>query len=477
MTRSLDPVVPLAVARLDSGGRLVDAEPRLRLLNDRAGGGIGAPLALPGVAAIAALAQRLGIAVSRAAVAADGEEELDLWVRAGPERGGVRLEVSGWRARPAWRPMAAPDRDADFLRASSDWLWETDAALRLTFVSPDAAARHGFDLHALLGQPITRLFALARDETGQLPIHSAIAARARFDGQHAELRGTGRMVRLDATPRSDPAGRFAGFAGAAHFLETDRAPADGGEARPLSHAGASAFPPAFGRRLERALRTPLARIIANAEAIRAQIEGPIRGDYAAYAADIGVAGRHLLGLVEDLVELHAIDHPDFATLPEAIDLADVARRAAGLVGLQAARAGVRIDGPDAAIVLPVRGEFRRTLQILVNLLGNAIRYSPEGGTVWLRAEREGEMACVIVADQGKGIAPDEHARIFEKFARVDPGEPGGSGLGLYIARRLARAMHGDLIVDSAPGQGARFVLMLPLREGVERPSPPAGAPA
>lgn len=476
MTRSLDPVVPLAIARLDAEGRLVDAEPRLRALNDRAGGGIGAPLALPGVAAIAALAHRLGIAVSRSAVAADGEEELDLWVRAGPERGGVRLEVSGWRSRPAWRPAGTPDRDGDFLRASSDWLWETDAALRLTFLSPDAAARHGFDLHAVLGQPLTRLFALTRDETGQLPIHSAITARARFDGQRAELRGTGRMVRLEATPRSDPTGRFAGFVGAAQLLDPDPLPAGEAETLPSAAGAIGGFPRDFGRRLERALRAPLARIIANAESIGAQTEGPIRGDYAAYATDIAAAGRHLLGLVQDLVELHAIDRADFVTTPEAIDLADVARRAVGLFGLQAAEAGVRIQGPEPEMKLPVRAEFRRALQILVNLISNAIRYSARGDTVWVRGKREGETACVIVADQGKGIAAEEHARIFEKFARVDPAEPGGSGLGLYIARRLARAMGGDLIVDSAPGQGARFVLMLPLREGVERPSPPAGAP-
>ena len=72
------------------------------------------------------------------------------------------------------------------------------------------------------------------------------------------------------------------------------------------------------------------------------------------------------------------------------------------------------------------------------------------------------MAVAIVADQGKGIALEDQERIFEKFARVDPDEPGGSGLGLYISRRLARAMGGDVTVDSAPGQGARFVLTLPL---------------
>lgn len=471
--KSLDPVVPLAVARLDAKGRLIDAEPRLRALNDRAGGGIGAPLALPGVAAIAQLAHRLGIAVSRAVVAADGEEELDLWVRAGPDRGGVRLEVSGWRVRPAWRPAADPERDGDFLRATGDWLWETDGALRLTFLSPEAGQRHGVDIREMLGQPLTRLFALAQDEGGQLPILSAMSAQARFDGQRAELRDTGRMVRLSATPRSDPLGRFAGFIGAARML--DPALPDPPQLAPELRRG-EGFPRAFGRRLERALRGPLARIIANADAIGAQVEGPIRGDYAGYAGDIASAGRHLLGLVEDLVDLQAIEGDDFKTARETIDLADVARRAASLLSVRAGEAGVRIDRPGGDEVLRVRGEFRRALQVLVNLIGNAVRYSPRDAAIWIRLERQAGMGCVIVADQGKGIAAGDHVRIFEKFVRVEPAEPGGSGLGLYIARHLARAMGGDLIVDSAPGMGARFVLMLPLVEEGERPSPPAGAP-
>ncbi|HKT15262.1 MAG TPA: ATP-binding protein, partial [Allosphingosinicella sp.] len=83
--------------------------------------------------------------------------------------------------------------------------------------------------------------------------------------------------------------------------------------------------------------------------------------------------------------------------------------------------------------------------------------------VWIRIEREGDFACVIVADQGKGVDPADQARIFDKFERVDPSEAGGTGLGLYIARRLARAMGGDIALDSAPGQGARFTLALPLR--------------
>ena len=195
----------------------------------------------------------------------------------------------------------------------------------------------------------------------------------------------------------------------------------------------------------------------------AGVEGPIAESYAGYADDIASAGRHLLGLVTDLVDLEAIERSDFAIAPEPIDLADVARRAAGLLSVRAAGAGVRIDRPAADDALPATGDFRRALQILVNLIANALRYSPGGGMVWVRIEADGGVARVIVADQGKGIAREDHALIFEKFGRVDSGEVGGSGLGLYISRRLARAMGGDLSVDSAPGQGARFVLTLPAR--------------
>ena len=105
------------------------------------------------------------------------------------------------------------------------------------------------------------------------------------------------------------------------------------------------------------------------------------------------------------------------------------------------------------------------LQVLLNLLGNAIRYSPENSQIWIRVDREGDRATVTVADQGQGIDAEQQAVVFEKFERLGRTDSGGSGLGLYIARRLARAMDGELAVDSAPGQGARFTLSLPARDG------------
>lgn len=453
-----EPYLPVAMGRLSVDGRLIDAEPRLADLNSRAGGKSGEPLAVPQIATIARFAQRLGIAVSRAIVAADGDDDIDLWVRAEPDSEGVRLEVGGWRPRAAWRGQAEDAaREIDFLRADADWVWETDAAMRITHLAMESDVRHGIDAGTMLGQPLTVLFALQPDGEGTLPMLSAAAAQMRFEGQIAELRGTGQRVRLSASPRTDGYGRFAGFSGAATII--DPVP-EFAELPPVEPA----FTGEFGRRLERALRSPLSRIIANADSISAQVDGPVRADYADYANDIASAGRHLLSLVDDLADLSAVERDDFVIEADAIDLADLARRAAGLLSVRASGSDVRIDKPDADETMPATGEFRRVLQILVNLIGNALRYSPAGGFVWVRLEREGEMACVIVADQGKGIAVEDQTRIFEKFGRVDPTEPGGSGLGLYIARRLARAMGGDITVDSAPGEGARFVLTLPARE-------------
>ncbi|HYE27145.1 MAG TPA: HAMP domain-containing sensor histidine kinase [Allosphingosinicella sp.] len=445
--------------RVDAEGRLIEAEPRLMALHRAAGGEEGGPLAVPQIAALARLACRLGITISRPAVAAEGDADLDLWVRAEPKQGSVELAVTGWSVRPARAPAPAPDaeRQADFLRAGADWMWETDAALKLTTVSPAAAAAAGRAPAQLVGQPLTRLFRLEEGEEGELPLLSALAEQRRFDGQLAELRGgRGGRYRLAAIPLIDGAGRFAGFRGSAAAVAAS-VPAASAASPVAPEAGA------FGERLDKALRAPLAQIIASAETIGAQSDGPIRTDYAGYAGDIATAGRHLLALVDDLVDLQAIERPDFRPAVEAIDLADVARRAAGLLSVRAGERRVKIDAPAADESLPAAGDFRRALQIVVNLLTNAIRYSPEDGQVWIRTDREGDLAALVVADQGKGISADDQARIFDKFERVDPAEPGGTGLGLYIARRLARAMGGDIAVDSAPGQGARFTFTLPLR--------------
>lgn len=442
-------------------GRLVSADPELAGLHLRAGGEEGGALALPQIAALARLAKRLGIVVSRSVLVADADSDFDLWVRAQPDGEGVDLSIVSWTERPSRPPAEASpaEREADFLRATADWTWETNQALCFTNISPAGAALVGKTPQDLIGKELTRLFRLAEAEEGALPILSALAAQRRFDNQIATLRGAANgRYRLGGVPLIDGSGRFSGFRGSASRV-VDPAPPEPDDAAPQPRGN----DPAFGERLDRALREPLDHIIANAENIRSRGEGPLPEDYAGYAQDIATAGRHLLALVDDLIDLQAIERPDFRPEQDEIDLVDVARRAAGLLSVRAAAAKVRIELPADDETLPVIGEFKRALQIVMNLLTNAIRYSPEGGQVWIRTDGEGDLAALIIADQGKGVAPEDQGRIFDKFERVDPSEPGGTGLGLYIARRLARAMNGDLAIDSAPGQGARFTFTLPAR--------------
>lgn len=432
-------------ATIDGEGRLVMAEPALAALNRRAGGDVGAPLAVPALASLVGIARRLGIVISRQLTVADESGDVDLWVRVQPEGDGIRLVASGWRERPGWARPAVDRRDGG--EVDADWRWECDAGLRLTRLTIDAGRRGGFDAVALVGQPLTALFDLGSGA----PVINALARREPFADVEATLRaGEGRVV-LSAVVRRDGADRFAGFLGSARAIDSAPAP------RPASTTAV----PAFTAGLDRVLRRPLAQIVANADSIHAGTDGPVGPDYVGYAADIAQAGRHLLAMIDDLVDLHAVERPDFAPAIDRIDLADVAGRAAGLLGVRATQAGVVIERPLEGTRLWASGDFRRALQILVNLLGNALRYAPRGSIVLIAPKRGDGMVTVSIVDEGKGIAPADQRRIFEKFERVDPSEPGGSGLGLYIARRLARSMGGDLTLASMPDEGARFTLSLP----------------
>jgi hypothetical protein len=293
------------------------------------------------------------------------------------------------------------------------------------------------------------------------PIHWRL-----LDGARLTLPGSSRDWRVALVPLGRGGTASQGFE---LLLCAEQPLADEPTAVPADSAPTRQRGPGIGLEIAPVLRQPVSRIIANAETIRTQMAGPLADEYAAYAADIASAGEHLLALIDDLTTLEMVEDEEFNPAPDQIDLADLARRAAGILGVRARERGITVDAPKEGESAPAIGEFRRVLQVLLNLLGNAIRYSPEGSGVWLRVEREGARARVIVADQGEGLDGAQQARVFGKFERLGRSGDGGSGLGLYISRRLAEAMQGSLTVESARGQGARFILELPA-DG----EPPAG---
>jgi signal transduction histidine kinase len=431
------------VGRIDKAGRLVAADPELQALQQQAGSGLGQRLALPQVAAVAELARKLGIAVTRPAIAASADRDIELWVEATPEGDEVVLSLRGWTERPVAAPRLTTllGGTAEAASPESHNEWAADEELRLISVSPELADHLGIDVAEAAGQPLTRAMRLIENEAGEMPLVSALAGRRAFADQKACSRtDENRCVILNGEVVTTSDGRFAGFRGTAVI---ERAPETGTPPSAVAE---------FDHALEDVLRSPIDRIIESAERIMERADGPLRSDYASYGNDIASAARHLLSVVRSMGEDPSHGH-------RTIDLSALAAEAIVLVEALAEERNVSIEA-DATQRLPAIGQEPAVIQILVNLIGNAVRHSPAGATVRLGFDQTRGTASVTVSDDGPGIEPADQQRIFERFERVEPRE-GGTGLGLAISRRLARSMGGDVTLESAAGQGARFTLTLP----------------
>jgi len=217
------------------------------------------------------------------------------------------------------------------------------------------------------------------------------------------------------------------------------------------------------RALAHELRGPLNAIIGFAEVIRGRMFGDDLDRYVEYAGDIHTSGLHLLELIETALQA-APAEADAAP----IDAAEVAAGALRLVRLKAEDAGIKLAAELPPQPLAVRAQPRALRQILLNLLENALKFTPRGGRITLAVRAEGARVLLSVADTGIGVPAGETERIFERDYRIrsDPRHlrAGGTGLGLAIARELARRMDGELSVESAPDEGARFTLSLPRAE-------------
>lgn len=171
------------------------------------------------------------------------------------------------------------------------------------------------------------------------------------------------------------------------------------------------------------------------------------------------AGR-LATLVDDVLDVSRIESGTFSCSFAEVDLGELVRESAATVALE--QGDVAVQELTGEPLPTVRGDRKRLKQVLMNLIDNAVKYSPAGGTIEVRAYAENGHVFVDVHDEGPGIAPEHQELIFEKFGRVSVGgEKPGTGLGLYIARSIVHAHGGSLRVRSSPEGGATFTLELP----------------
>lgn len=207
------------------------------------------------------------------------------------------------------------------------------------------------------------------------------------------------------------------------------------------------------------LRTPLHTIIGFADLLSEEFEGPLNPTQREFVRHIRRDSDHLLGLINDVLDLSRIEGGRLEVHVERLSLRDAISEAVGAIKSHADAKSVHVHGDDAG-ELHVVADPIRLRQILYNLLNNAVKFTSAGGEVNVHVERDGGMVRVTVADTGVGISPDEQAKIFDRFYQVS-NKSGGAGLGLAICKQLIELQDGSISVESEPGLGSRFHFNLP----------------
>jgi two-component system phosphate regulon sensor histidine kinase PhoR len=195
-------------------------------------------------------------------------------------------------------------------------------------------------------------------------------------------------------------------------------------------------------------------------------------------AKIDIETGHLVQMVNELLDLSRIEG-GAQLYVDVVDCGDVIRGSVDRLRLFADRQSVQLVTVVPADLPLVNGDAERLGQVLVNLLHNAVKFSPAGGTVTVRASGVDGEVDVAVEDQGPGIARSDQPRIFERFYKVDRARSrgtGGTGLGLAIARHVVEGHGGRIWVESEPGAGATFHIRLPVREPVPAPAGESARP-
>jgi signal transduction histidine kinase len=382
--------------------------------------------------------------------------------------------------RAAARALAArwsPDADAPIgvpavRGASSAVLADASAVLA-------AAARHDPELAQLLedsgaGPVLVVPIRLHDQLLGAITFVSRSGAGAFTPEDIALAEGlAARCAQALESARLYAAARTAWAEAEAAYAEADAARARADSAR-LEAERANASKALFLSKMSHELRTPLNAIVGYAQLIEMGIHGPVTPAQAADLVSIQRSQAHLLGLVDEVLDYAQLQQGKIRYTLDDVSLCEVVAEVEAFVAPQMAaqKLSYRVEAGDPA--LRVRADAGKVRQIVLNLIGNAMKFTPASGTITVSCEplpvrpadaNASAMCAVRVADTGSGIAEARREEIFEPFTQLTdqalvPGRT-GVGLGLAISRDLARGMGGDLVLERSSGDGSTFLLTLP----------------
>jgi len=358
----------------------------------------------------------------------------------------------------------------------------------ITFWGEGARLLKWWTREAAEGSHLRLLYMDGGSEDGTAEAHlDEAAATGEYTGEGQRVRSDGSTfwAGITLTALRDEEGALIGFAKVTRDLTARRAAdavlkaaGDAAEAARTRAEEADRGKSAFLATMSHEIRTPIQAVMGYTDLLGMELAGPLTTRQHEYLARVRASSMHLLGIVDEVLDFSRLDAGRTHARRAAIRLGIPVEHAIQMVQVQAETKGVHLADAVSGFAadVPCWGDEDRVRQVLVVLLSNATKFTPPGGRITVsagtaqqppagtRLEGPGPWAYVRVEDTGPGIPPDRLAAIFEPFEQADmthTRQHGGAGLGLAIARRLARLMDGELSVHSEQGVGTRFFLWLP----------------
>ena len=361
-------------------------------------------------------------------------------------------------------------RFRDFAEVGSDWYWEMDGTNRIEYMSDrflEMLNLRPVDVLGTNGGDFIRnnaISALDRDAYDAAIAHREPFKNVRVRFQ-AQASGATFYWSISGKARFDAVGNFEGYRGVASDITAQVRDAQLMlEAKERAEV-ANRTKSEFLANMSHELRTPLNAILGFSEVIASRILGNDCADrYSEYANDIHTSGTHLLSIINDILDLSKVEagHAELSESDES--LADICQSLRPLIETRLTAAGLdfvmSLPSPDPSI----RVDRRKLVQVLVNLLSNATKFTPCGGRVRLSACYFSGGLAISVSDTGIGIAPEHIETILQPFGQVESAfsrQHQGTGLGLPLARALIELHGGTLSIESAPGHGTEVTVTLP----------------
>ncbi|MFN3647057.1 MAG: PAS domain S-box protein [Gemmobacter sp.] len=406
---------------------------------------------------------------------------------------GIHIDISEAKAREAAMQAAnerlsaalqerdkAQKRFSDIAAVSMDWFWETDANDCYTFLSNSFQRQTGRDPADVLGTSgwlCEELYPETRESADWDWLRERFRKREPYQDfvfrlpAHA-TGGREMWVRTSGLPFYAPDGTYLGYRGVSSDITLLYAAKEKAEA-------ASRAKSQFLANMSHEIRTPLNGVLGMAELLSDALTDPVHRQM---IETIRESGEGLLNVLNDILDLAKVEAGKLDLETVSFVPRDLAGKVEAMYSLRAQEKGLSFSVLcDAGADLPRLGDPHRTLQVLHNLVNNAIKFTHQGEvTVTMRARR-GEPLVIEVADTGIGMTADQQSRAFEDFEQADGAVTrryGGTGLGLSISRRLVGLMGGRITVSSKPGKGTvmRVELPLPMADTLPEAEPPPAAP-